>query len=51
MLEKLRSMEEKYTELNKKAANPDVIPDQELIKEVMKEISDNTPIVEKYREY
>lgn len=51
MLEKLRSMEEKYNELNKKAANPDVITDQELFKEVMKEISDLTPIVEKYREY
>lgn len=44
-------MEEKYNELNKKAANPDIINDQELFKEVMKEISDLTPIVEKYQEY
>lgn len=44
-------MEEKYNELNKKAANPETINDQELFKEVMKEISDLTPIVEKYREY
>lgn len=51
MIEKLRSMEEKYNELNKKAANPDTINDQELFKEVMKEISDLTPIVEKYQEY
>ncbi len=51
MIEKLRFMEEKYNELNKKAANPDVINDQELFKEVMKEISDLTPIVEKYQEY
>ena len=51
MLEKLFSMEEKYNELNKKAANPETINDQELFKEVMKEISDLTPIVEKYREY
>ena len=51
MFEKLGFLEEKYIELNKKAADPDVICDQEQFRSVMKEISELEPIVEKYREY
>ncbi len=51
MLGKLQSIEDKYIELNEKAANPEVISDQNLFRDVMKEISELTEIVEKYREY
>ncbi len=51
MFEKLGFLEEKYIELNQKAADPAVISDQEQFRSVMKEISELEPIVEKYREY
>ena len=51
MFEKLGFLEEKYIELNKKAADPEVISDQDQFRSVMKEISELEPIVEKYREY
>ncbi|MBR5239448.1 MAG: peptide chain release factor 1 [Clostridia bacterium] len=51
MFEKLGFLEEKYIDLNKKAADPDVISDQDQFRTVMKEISELEPIVEKYREY
>ena len=51
MLGKLQSIEDKYVELNAKASDPDVISDQNLFRDTMKEISELTEIVEKYREY
>ena len=51
MFEKLAHIEEKFEELNKKAATPEIISDQNEFRSVMKEISDLEPIVEKYREY
>ena len=51
MFEKLGFLEQKFIELNEKASNPDVITDQNLFRSVMKEISELSPIVEKYREY
>jgi peptide chain release factor 1 len=51
MFEKLGFLEEKFIELNEKAADPGIISDQEQFRAVMKEISGLTPIVEKYREY
>ncbi len=51
MFEKLGFLEEKYIDLNKKAADPEVISDQDQFRTVMKEISELEPIVEKYREY
>ncbi len=51
MFEKLGFLEEKYIELNNKAADPEIISDQEQFRSVMKEISELEPIVEKYREY
>lgn len=51
MFEKLGFLEEKFVELNNKAADPAIINDQETFRNVMKEISELEPIVEKYREY
>ena len=51
MFEKLGFLEEKYIDLNRKAADPAVISNQEQFRNVMKEISDLEPIVEKYRAY
>ncbi|MBO5408027.1 MAG: peptide chain release factor 1 [Clostridia bacterium] len=51
MFEKLGFLEEKFIDLNSKAADPDVISDQDQFRTVMKEISELEPIVEKYREY
>lgn len=51
MFEKLSFIEEQYEELSKKISDPDVIADQETWRKLMKEHSDLTPIVEKYREY
>ena len=51
MFEKLGFLEEKFIDLNNKAADPDVISDQDQFRTVMKEISELEPIVEKYREY
>ena len=51
MFEKLGFLEEKFIELNEKASDPAIISDQEQFRNIMKEISELEPIVEKYREY
>ena len=51
MFEKLAFIEEKYEELSKKIADPNIISDNETWRKLCKEQSDITPIVEKYREY
>ena len=51
MFDKLENVEKRYEELNEKIADPEVISDQNEWKKLMKEHSDITPIVEKYREY
>ena len=51
MFEKLAFIEERYEQLSKQISDPDVIADQEKWRKLMKEHSDITPIVEKYREY
>lgn len=51
MFDKLENVENRYEELNKKISDPEVIADQNEWKKLMKEHSDITPIVEKYREY
>ena len=51
MFDKLENVEKRYEELNKKIADPEVISNQNEWKKLMKEHSDITPIVEKYREY
>jgi peptide chain release factor 1 len=51
VFEKLGFLEEKYVLLNEKAANPEIISDQDQFRSVMKEISELEPIVSKFREY
>lgn len=51
MYEKLAFIEKRYEELAKSISDPEVIADQETWRKLMKEHSDITPIVEKYREY
>ena len=51
MLEKLSFREDRYDELSKKIADPDVISDQAVFAKLCKEQSDISPIVEKYREF
>ncbi|MBR5536220.1 MAG: peptide chain release factor 1 [Clostridia bacterium] len=51
MFEKLAFIEEKYEELSGKISDGDVIADIDSWRKLMKEHSDLTPIVEKYKEY
>lgn len=51
MFEKLAVMEEKYEEISRKLMNPDVISDNKLYSQLMKEYKNMTPVIEKYREY
>lgn len=51
MFQKLAFIEEKYEELQTKVSDPEVIKDIDSWRKLMKESSDLTPIVEKYREY
>ncbi|MCM1007844.1 MAG: peptide chain release factor 1 [Ruminococcus flavefaciens] len=51
MFEKLAVMEEKYEEISRKLMNPDVISDNNLYSQLMKEYKNMTPVIEKYREY
>ncbi len=51
MFDKLEALEEKFKIISEKISNPEVIADQENWRKYMKENSDLTPIIEKYREY
>ncbi len=51
MFSKLAFIEEKYEELSSKISDPEVIADIDTWRKLMKEHSDLTPIVEKYKEY
>ena len=51
MFDKLDFIEEKYDDLNTRVSDPEVIADNALWTKLCKELSDITPIVEKYREY
>ena len=51
MFDKLENVEKRYEELNTQIADPEVIANTNEWKKLMKEHSDITPIVEKYREY
>jgi len=51
MFDKLSFIEERFSELELKIADPDIIADQELWRKLCKEHSDISPIVEKYKEY
>ena len=51
MFEKLKALLEKYDNINKQLMDSEVISDQELYKNLMKEYKNITPIIEKYKEY
>ena len=51
MFDKLEIFDKRYEELNKRLYEPDVAADPVTFREVNKELSSITPIVEKYREY
>ena len=51
MFDKLEALEERFEVISEKISDPDVISDQENWRKYMKEHSNLTPIVEKYREY
>lgn len=51
MEEKLQKVEERYEAINKLLEDPDVVQDFERYKELMKEIKQIEPVVEKFREY
>ncbi len=51
MIEKLQVIEEKYLELEKKIADPEIISQPQEWQKLMKEHSNLQPIVEKFRKY
>ena len=51
MFEKLLLMEQKYEEISSKLSDPEVIGDNKLYTQLMKEFKNLTPIIEKYCEY
>lgn len=51
MFDKLTIFEEKYNELSEKLYDPNIVSNQEVYKNTMKELKEITPIVEKYKEY
>ncbi len=51
MIERLEAIENRYEELNMRLADPSIMNDQEQYLKLMKEHSELTEIVEKFREY
>ncbi len=51
MFDKLEELELKLEQIMKELSDPEVVSDQNRYRKLMKEQSDLTPIVEKYREY
>ncbi len=51
MFEKLQLIEERYEEVNRRLMEPDVVSDQAVYRDLMKEYKNLTPIVEKFRAY
>ncbi len=51
MFDKLEELVAKLEEIMKQLSEPDVVNDQERFRKLMKEQSDLTPVVEKYKEY
>ena len=51
MLEKLKVVEKRYTEIGEELMLPETVSDNNLYKKLMQEHKHLTPIVEKYREY
>lgn len=51
MFDKLEALEEKFKIISEKISDPEIISDQDSWRKYMKEHSDLSPIIEKYREY
>ena len=51
MFDKLSAAEVRYEELSKKLCDPDLINDNALYRDTMREYKNLSPLVEKYREY
>lgn len=51
MLNKIKNIEDKYNEINEKLMQPEIINNNELYRNYMKEYKELTPIVEKFQEY
>lgn len=51
MLDKLKNIEDKYNEINEKLMQPEIINNNELYRNYMKEYKDLTPLIEKFKEY
>lgn len=51
MFEKLAVMEQKYNEISEKLSDPDIVNDNKLYTQLMREYKNMTPIIEKFREY
>lgn len=51
MLDKLRMADARYDEINVKLSDPNVISDNDLYKDLMKEYKSLTPLIETYRAY
>ena len=51
MFDKLSAAEIKYEELSNKLCDPDIVNDNVVYRDTMREYKNLTPLVEKYREY
>ncbi len=51
MFDKLQVAEQRFEEINQKLCDPDVLTDQALCRDLMKELKKLTPLVETYRAY
>lgn len=51
MFEKLKALLEKYNEINERLMQPETVADTVLYRDLMKEYSNLTPIIEKYKAY
>ena len=51
MFDKLETMEEKYNEISERLSQPDIVSDNVMYTQLMKDFKNMTPIIEKYREY
>ena len=51
MFEKLKALLEKYNEINERLMQPETVNDPALYRDLMKEYSSLTPLIEKYKEY
>ena len=51
MFDKLESVVNRYEQIGEELTHPEVVSNNELFRKLMKEHSELTPIVEKYKEY